>query len=373
MAFDDSMPAARDYDDDEFYAEFGTCFARNAGFSEKKPVPPLGNATTPIQKVIKFYEFWLAFKSWRDFTVEDEYDLEQAENRYERRYMERENKRMKQGELKAEKIRIRKLVDLARARDPRIIKHEKEESERVEKIREEKRLEKQKKKDDEEKRKADDVERARAKIQQEKDDIKRKEEEAKAIKMIKKNKLDEFKSLVDKNVSMPEYGPFFLDYFYDSLIEDEFTSIIEVLKSGEPQESMRLKWKEFVARVKERQSPQHSKKTDTPKQSKLVDTSKWTDEEMQLLTKGILKFPAGLGSRWDKIAEYIGGSKNIHEVTAMAKELSVKNVRGEKNIIETIKAKTEASNSVITPKAVDTKTAVEAKPAGDKPLEWSQS
>ena len=88
---------------------------------------------------------------------------------------------------------------------------------------------------------------------------------------------------------------------------------------------------------------------------------------MQLLTKGILKFPAGLGSRWDKIAEYIGGTKNIHEVTAMAKELSVKNVRGEKNIIETIKAKTEA------PKPAETKPATEAKPAGDKVPEWSQN
>jgi hypothetical protein len=41
--------------------------------------------------------------------------FDQAENRYERRYMERENKRMKKDLLKEEKNRVKKLVDLAKS------------------------------------------------------------------------------------------------------------------------------------------------------------------------------------------------------------------------------------------------------------------
>lgn len=58
MEFDDSIPANIDYDDVEFFKEFGACFGRNAMYSEKKPVPAFGDMKTPIAKVIKFYDFW---------------------------------------------------------------------------------------------------------------------------------------------------------------------------------------------------------------------------------------------------------------------------------------------------------------------------
>lgn len=58
MEFDDSIPANRNYGEDEFFSEFGTCFVRNSTFSEKKPVPNLGDMKTPINKVLKFYDFW---------------------------------------------------------------------------------------------------------------------------------------------------------------------------------------------------------------------------------------------------------------------------------------------------------------------------
>lgn len=36
-----------------------------------------------------FYDFWFAFKSWRVFPHEDEEDVEQAEFREQRRWIER--------------------------------------------------------------------------------------------------------------------------------------------------------------------------------------------------------------------------------------------------------------------------------------------
>ena len=100
---------------------------------------------TDLKKVERFYEFWDNFDSWRDFTVFDEYNLDEAENRFERRYMEKENKKIKATHLKKERQRIMKLVEQARDKyslkvklllikysDPRIIKARREaEEERV--------------------------------------------------------------------------------------------------------------------------------------------------------------------------------------------------------------------------------------------------
>lgn len=40
----------------------------SARFAVKKPVPDLGDMDTPLPQVYKFYEYWVRFDSWRDFT-----------------------------------------------------------------------------------------------------------------------------------------------------------------------------------------------------------------------------------------------------------------------------------------------------------------
>lgn len=380
MEFDDSLPANKKFDDDEFYREFSACFSRNGLFSEKKPVPNLGDEKTPINKVLKFYEFWEGFKSWRDFTVEDEYDLDQAENRYERRYMERENKNLKKDLLRKEKLRIKKLVDLARQNDPRVIQYEKQEKERIEKIREEKRLEKLKRKEDEERRQQEALEAKRLKEQQEADEKKRKEDELKEVRRQKKNKLDLTKQLIAQKVDLPDYGPLFVDFFFEGVTPEEHDTVLAELSQDLPLEDMRERFRKFVAAVKERQNPaNHKKSVPTPKENKLANMSKWSDEEIALLTKGILKYPAGIGGRWEKITDLIGGSKTIHEVTAMAKDLSIKNVRGEKNILSTMEEAIKEKNTAVSkPKSLHANSEPlpfkeEKQPAAPSPQDWSQA
>lgn len=70
--------------------------------------------------VYKFYKYWDSFESWRDFSQFDEYDVREAQDRYERRYMEKENKKRADKHIKKERARITKLVDLAYKNDPRI-------------------------------------------------------------------------------------------------------------------------------------------------------------------------------------------------------------------------------------------------------------
>jgi hypothetical protein len=103
------------------------------------PVPQLGNEKTPWNEVDKFYKFWYRFKSWRDYsydvrdlccveakkksisivltslllhftTPQDEFDLNEADSRDEKRWMDKQNEKVRQKKKKDEAARILKLV-----------------------------------------------------------------------------------------------------------------------------------------------------------------------------------------------------------------------------------------------------------------------
>ena len=64
---------------------FGPAFRRNARWSVAQPVPEVAEADAAWEQVDAFYDFWFAFRSWREFPHADEEDVEQAESREERR------------------------------------------------------------------------------------------------------------------------------------------------------------------------------------------------------------------------------------------------------------------------------------------------
>lgn len=96
-AFDSSLPFDDEYPSDDeitptnFYELFDPVFKRNAIWSKRKPVPEIGNHATPNKKVKRFYRFWIDFETWRDFSCHDEHTLDDAGDRYEKRWMEKEN------------------------------------------------------------------------------------------------------------------------------------------------------------------------------------------------------------------------------------------------------------------------------------------
>merc|ERR1711865_1199886 len=125
-------------EDGDFFEIYTEPFHRFSRWSENNPVPQLGGANTPIEEVDAFYDFWYDFQSWRIITgnpkkedpegkkdgkppEEGEYDPNQADDAYERRWMktenERERKRLKTQHMKV----IATLRDLAFKRDPRVI------------------------------------------------------------------------------------------------------------------------------------------------------------------------------------------------------------------------------------------------------------
>ena len=104
----------------DFYALYGPVFARNARFSERRPVPALGGDAASDDDVQAFYDFWYAFDSWRDFSKFDEHDPSDAEHRQEKRWMEQQNLTERKRRKKKEMARVLALVERADARDPRL-------------------------------------------------------------------------------------------------------------------------------------------------------------------------------------------------------------------------------------------------------------
>lgn len=68
---------------------FAPAFRRNARWSVDPKVPDVGGPDSPWDQVAAFYDFWFSFKSWREFPHPDEEDIEAAEGRDHRRWIER--------------------------------------------------------------------------------------------------------------------------------------------------------------------------------------------------------------------------------------------------------------------------------------------
>ncbi|ADM10887.1 ribosome-associated chaperone zuotin [Encephalitozoon intestinalis ATCC 50506] len=128
--FDESIPDDKIYQEDEFFDVFGECFQRNAKFSMKQPVP-LMDRNEDSKKTEEFYEFWSNFKSWRTFEpVKELYNM--GEN--DRQQYSIKNKE-KLGALKnQDALRIKRLVQIAKKRDPRVGKSIEKQMEEMMKI-----------------------------------------------------------------------------------------------------------------------------------------------------------------------------------------------------------------------------------------------
>ena len=213
LPFNDTIPRDDEVDkipEEAYYELFEPVFKRNALFAKKKPVPNIGDATTPLDQVYKFYKYWDNFESWRDFSQFDEYDVREAQDRYERRYMERENKRERDKHLKKERARIIKLVELAYKADPRVRRQtELEEQEKIRK--------KQEMRDRREKERLDQEERERLVEEAKRKEIEAKQEEEKRLReekgreaLRRKDAVKQFSSVCEERAPGTKYDRYFV-------------------------------------------------------------------------------------------------------------------------------------------------------------------
>ncbi|KAE9416143.1 hypothetical protein Angca_007717, partial [Angiostrongylus cantonensis] len=102
---------------------FDTLSREDYDFIEDPSVcyPTFGDATSDYETVTgPFYGFWSSFRTARSFAWLDKYNVRQANNRYELRQMEAENKKCRDVGKAERNDQIRELVAFVRKRDPRV-------------------------------------------------------------------------------------------------------------------------------------------------------------------------------------------------------------------------------------------------------------
>lgn len=324
--FDDEIPT--DCDPQDFFKVFGPAFLRNGRWSVTQPAPLLGDENSPLKDVDLFYDFWYGFKSWREFPHEDEYDLEDAESRDEKRWMERQNAKLSEKARKEEYARIRSLVDNAYKRDPRVLK-------RKEMLK----AEKQKKKAA--KYMAKKLEEEEAARVAEEERLKKEEAEkqaAEAAAQQKKIKEKEKKLLRKERTRLRTISTNVVTQHLLNLTPDDVENLcmsLDMLKlktlcdDMETQEecvqadllkkalnNMDPSAKEYVSSYSQQNG--HAKVNgNIPKQKE----KPWAKEEIELLRKGILKYPKGTSRRWEVISEYIGTNRQVDEILKASKTI----------------------------------------------------
>ncbi|OBZ90293.1 Zuotin [Choanephora cucurbitarum] len=125
---EEDVPTAKSEGD--FYELWGPVFVREGRFSNKQPVPTLGDANSTKEEVEAFYDFFYNMDSWRTFEWLDKEGAEGSDNRDDKRYQEKKNRAQRAQLKKEDNARLRKLVDTCLGIDPRIAIFKAEEKKR---------------------------------------------------------------------------------------------------------------------------------------------------------------------------------------------------------------------------------------------------
>jgi len=347
--FDDTIPLdGLNVDEDEslFYSAFTDVFERNKKFSNDPKISTLGDASTPIANVRRFYDEWLAFRSWRDFShsaeAKDLQEIKEDMPREEKRYYLRENQRVLDKLKKDEVKRVRTLVERAMKIDPRLRKYREEVAAAKEKEKADKEAAQERIRAEAEAKLvakyAAEREAAEAKKAAEKADKQRvidlKErvivrfEDADLLCEIPTNKLlpdvvrllnidwltgimkdlDELEAFANKIDKMDNDEV--VGYFNDFVEEREL--MVGQSRYGEP--CRRLDNEALLARQAEVAAAREAARI---RAAGIV----WDEEDVSNLQKAIAKYPGGTMDRWRKMAQFLRDKYTEDEVLMKTKKL----------------------------------------------------
>lgn len=308
--FDDTLPSQSDVEKD-FYGKLGKQFQLNARWSEKRKVPLLGTEESSRDDVERFYDFWYEFQSWREYSYLDEEDKEKGQDRDERRWIDKQNKMIRQKRKKEEMARIRALVDLAYFNDPRVARFKREDKEKKLAAKRAKQTAAQAAKAEEE-RVAREAELARQKAEeaeQKRIEAAQKEREAmkRAMKKERKTLRDalkekEYYASDDKEKIKHLEG---MEKLCEALKLLELQELNKkIAESG--REAFLTALDEMEIRLDEERRATQKTTNNVASSLKSVDKkSMWSVENTQLLVKAVNLFPAGTVSRWEVIANFM--------------------------------------------------------------------
>ncbi|KAI3728054.1 hypothetical protein L6452_16682 [Arctium lappa] len=328
--FDDEIPT--DCAPLDFFKVFGPAFLRNGRWSVTQPIPLLGDENTPLKDVDAFYDFWYGFKSWREFPHADEFDLEQAESRDHKRWMERQNAKLSEKARKEEYARVRSLVDNAYKRDPRVLRRKEMLKAEKQKKKEAKFMAKKLQEEEaariaeEERRKKEEAEKQAAEAASHQKKIKEKE---KKLLRKERTRLRTLSTAVVSqrlhNLSQDDVENLCMSLdilnlknLCDNMETGEGCAQAELLKEAlSHHEISDHSEKDYGSRNSQRNGsvkvnghvPKNSMKKEKP----------WGKEEIELLRKGMVKYPKGTSKRWEVISDYIGTGRSVEEILKATK------------------------------------------------------
>lgn len=329
--FDDEIPT--DCAPQDFFRVFGPAFLRNGRWSVNQPIPSLGDENISLKEVDNFYNFWYSFKSWREFPHADEFDLEQAESRDHKRWMERQNAKLTERARKDEYTRIRSLVDNAYKRDPRILRRKETEKAEKQRKKDAKVLAKKLQEEEaarvaaeEKRRKEEEDKKAAAAVLQQK---KVREKEKKLLRK-ERTRLRTLMAPVS-SVRLLEVTEEDVEGLCMSLDMDQMRNLCDKVEGKEDHERAKV-LKDALGhshhhntkdvREDERNSQQNGT-SDVNGQFQPSTVEKrekpWSKEEIELLKKAMLKYPKGTSRRWEVISEYIGTGRSVEEILKATK------------------------------------------------------
>ncbi|XP_015749528.1 PREDICTED: dnaJ homolog subfamily C member 2-like [Acropora digitifera] len=259
------------------------------------------------------------------------------DSRDERRWIEKQNRAMRQKRKKEEGTRMRNLVDNAYACDPRIKKFKDEEKER--------KLAEKKAKKEAARLAAEEKERQRLEaLENERKRIEKEEQEAKEQAKAAKAEKARIKNLMKKESET--IATLIKDYDYFVVNEDDRVREMEALdrylqrssleslqyfreglEKADSKEAAKILFAKEMDEMREK--IRQDAIAETQRASKKKDdeeiTDDWTAEQSQLLIKAVNLFPAGTASRWKVIADYV----NMHSKTGT--------LRDSKHVIKKVK------------------------------------
>eukprot|EP01116_Phalansterium_solitarium_P008413 TRINITY_DN2230_c0_g1_i1.p1 TRINITY_DN2230_c0_g1~~TRINITY_DN2230_c0_g1_i1.p1 ORF type:complete len:639 (-),score=255.63 TRINITY_DN2230_c0_g1_i1:201-2117(-) len=324
--FDDTIPEKATAEN--FFDVFGPVFERFSKWSTDSKIPMLGNPFTPYPEVQKFYAAWLAFKSWRDFAFEDEFDLNEAESREERRWMHVQNERTRKKMKKQEAATIRKLVETAESFDPRVRKFKQDALDQRNAIKQAKK--------DAIKQKYEEIERAAA-AERERKELEEKArleelEREKKEKASRANKLRKLRTELRSYCKPPsKFNPPAdeVETLCSKGTVEMLSGLTRAFKAmGEVDPvAARAAFDEELANLRRSESDQQQARTaelqrkEAEEQAAAAAACKpWTERELADLAAAIRRWPAGVNDRWQRVAEALGNTRTVKEVIARAKE-----------------------------------------------------
>lgn len=247
--------------------------------------------------------------------------------------MERENKRLKKELFKQERVRLNRLVNLSQEVDPRILAWRRVEDERKRRRKEEARLRKeQKRRELEEKKRAAEEREARKREQAER--AQREKEVAKRQKREEEEQVrSSFKLLFLEKVRGKKMDKYFADEIIRKLRVDELGIFCAKLEAGKVGNGKQVKAE--LKRLAELRKQLSKEQSLTEKKKKKLSSAelatKWTEEEMRMLQKGVIKYPAGTHNRWSRIASFVGGRFSETQVVEIARQMKNVSMKGKAN------------------------------------------